>query len=242
MKWKQLMKKLSGDKSYYLALAVCTAAVFVSGWLFVRSLHTPDDELTVPAAVQAAVLPTLPESQAAVRPAEQTPVTPVKPNRPVSPAVPETEDPAEREDAAAPAKPAAAVLTRPVEGAVVQGYSMDRLAYNVTTRDWRTHAGLDIAAPEGSEVRAAAEGTVLAVFSDDLLGQTVTVEHAGGYVTHYANLAEEVAVSAGDHVTAGQVLGTVGRTALGEVGAEPHLHFAVYKNNVPQDPEAFLAG
>ena len=61
-------------------------------------------------------------------------------------------------------------------------------------------------------------------------------------MTHYANLAEELAVSAGDRVEAGQVLGTVGRTALAELGSEPHLHFAVYRNNVPQDPEAFLAG
>ena len=89
-------------------------------------------------------------------------------------------------------------------------------------------------------VRAVAEGTVLSVFMDDLLGQTVTVEHAAGFVTHYANLAEEVSVAAGDHVAAGQTIGTVGKTALGEVGSAPHLHFAVYKNNVPQDPSAYL--
>ena len=134
------------------------------------------------------------------------------------------------------------LIERPTEGTVVQGYSMERLSYNATTRDWRTHPGMDIGAPEGSEVKAVAEGPVLSVFTDDLLGKTVTVEHAGGYVTHYANLAEEVSVSAGDHVIAGQAIGTVGRTALGERKDEPHLHFAVYKNNVPQDPEAYLSG
>ena len=264
MKWKQLMNKLSGDKGYYLALAVCAAAVVVSGWLFVRSLRATDDELAVPDAVQAAVLPT-PEAvldkdrvdavgedrMDAPRPAE-----PGKPGRTTVPADAETEAPREvdapaRNDAETPAEVPAAqtpaegpetLRSRPVDGAVVQGYSMDRLAYNATTRDWRTHAGMDIAAPEGSEVRAAAEGTVLAVFTDDLLGRTVVVEHAEGWATHYANLAEEAAVSAGDRVEAGQVLGTVGRTALAEVGSEPHLHFAVYRNNVPQDPEAFLAG
>ena len=263
MKWKQLMNKLSGDKDYYLALAVCAAAVVVSGWLFVRSLRATDDELTVPDAVQAAVLPT-PEAALnndrvdAVgedRMDARSPVEPVKPGRTTVPADAETETPQEvnapvHADAETPAEAPAAqtpaeqpgtLLSRPVDGAVVQGYSMDRLAYNATTRDWRTHAGMDIAAPEGSEVRAAAEGTVLAVFTDDLLGRTVTVEHAGGWVTHYANLAEEAAVSAGDQVEAGQVLGTVGRTALAEVGSEPHLHFAVYRNNAPQDPEAFLA-
>lgn len=263
MNWKQLKKKLSGDKGYYLALAVCAAAVVVSGWLFVRSLRTTDDELTLPDAVQAAVLPTPAaldndrmDAVGEDRMDARSPVEPGKPGRTTVPADAETEAPQQvnapgNADAESPSEaPAVQVpddgaLTaacRPVDGAVVQGYSMDRLAYNATTRDWRTHAGMDIAAPEGSEVRAAAEGTVLAVFTDDLLGRTVTVEHPGGWVTHYANLAEEVAVSAGDRVEAGQVLGTVGRTAMAEVGGEPHLHFAVYRNNVPQDPGAFLAG
>lgn len=255
MNWKQLKKKLSGDKGYYLALAVCAAAVVVSGWLFVRSLDRTDEELALPDAVQAAVLPTLDEARAEDRMDARSPAEPGKPDRTTVPADAETEEPAGlnapvNADAEAPAEPAAQtpageaelLICRPVEGAVVQSYSMDRLAYNGTTRDWRTHAGTDIAAPAGSEVRAAAEGTVAAVYEDELLGQTVTVEHPGGWVTHYANLAEEVAVSAGDRVEAGQVLGTVGRTALAEVGSEPHLHFAVYRNNVPQDPEAFLAG
>ena len=250
MKWKQLKKKLSGDKGYYFALAVCAAAVAVSGWLFVRSLRGTDDELALPDAVQAAVLPTPAAPGNDGSPALLSPVEPIKPERASVPAAAETEAPAVAQEGADPNTPAAqtpadgpmTLLSRPVDGAVVQGYSMDRLSYNATTRDWRTHAGMDIAAPEGSEVRAAAEGTVLGVFADELLGQTVTVEHAGGWVTHYSNLAEEVAVSAGDRVEAGQVLGAVGRTALAEVGSEPHLHFAVYRNNVPQDPEAFLAG
>ena len=256
MNWKQLKKKLSGDKGYYLALAVCAAAVVVSGWLFVRSLRTTDDELAVPDTVQAAVLPTPGEDRADDRMDALRPADPVKPGRTTVPVNAETEAPGAVDapvnaDAETPSEAPAVqvpvdgtrtVVCRPVEGAVVQGYSMDRLAYNATTRDWRTHAGTDLAAPEGSKVCAAAEGTVLAVFTDDLLGQTVTVEHGGGWVTHYSNLAEEVAVSAGDRVEAGQVLGTVGRTALAEIGSEPHLHFAVYRNNVPQDPEAFLTG
>ena len=117
---------------------------------------------------------------------------------------------------------------------------MDKLSYNPTTRDWRVHNGMDIAAPAGSPVKAAADGVVLSIYEDDLLGRTVTVQHAGGYVTHYANLDETVTVMAGDKVTAGQTLGTVGATALSEVGSEPHLHFAVYRDNAPQDPALFL--
>ena len=214
----------------------------ISGWLFVRSLDQTDDELSVPDAVQAAVLPTLP--QGAARAAADPPAKIVRPNHPATATSPEPEstEAAGKPDEGKPAPRPGAPLCRPTEGTVVQGYSMERLSYNATTRDWRTHPGMDIGAPEGSEVKAVAEGTVLSVFTDDLLGKTVTVEHAGGYVTHYANLAEEVSVSAGDHVIAGQAIGTVGRTALGERKDEPHLHFAVYKNNVPQDPEAYLSG
>lgn len=240
MKWKQGIQKLLRERGYYLAFALCLAAVVASGWLFVRSLRDEEEALAAPEAVPAAVLPTAKDPRTAGRDAVEAPV---KPNRPVTTPIPETEAAApEPAEASAPAQKPVTAACRPVEGSVVQPYSMDKLAYNSTTRDWRTHAGMDIAAPEGSQVRAVADGMVLAVFQDDLLGQTVTVEHGGGYVTHYANLAEELPVKAGDQVSAGQILGTVGKTALGEIGSEPHLHFAVYKNNVPQDPEAFLAG
>lgn len=246
MKWKQTLKDLLRERGYLLAFAVCLAAVAVSGWLFVRSLRDTDDELIVPdpaEAVQAAVLPTLPDVRGAERADAQAPARPVRPIHPAVPEIEETETPTtEHASTTKPAPQPAALRVRPVDGTVLQGYSMDKLRYNATTRDWRTHAGMDLAAPAGSEVRAAAAGTVLTVYEDELLGQTVTLEHPGGWVTHYANLDPELRVSAGDKVEAGQVLGLVGKTALVEVGDAPHLHFAVYKNNVPQDPEAFLAG
>ncbi|MBR6376595.1 MAG: M23 family metallopeptidase [Oscillospiraceae bacterium] len=233
MNWKESILKFFREKAYYLALTVCLAAVAISGWLFVRSL-SEDQEAESPDAVQAAVMPSLAPRQGQEN-ARRDPVQPdVK--KPGSTQAPESETP----ETAAPTEPVKQSWLRPLEGPVILGYSMDKLAYNPTTRDWRTHPGLDIGAAAGTEVKAAAEGTVRSVYADDLLGQTVTVEHAGGWVTHYANLAEELSVKAGDRVQAGQVLGTVGKTALGEVGEAAHLHFAVYKNNVPQDPAALL--
>ena len=242
MNWKQTLKDMLREKGYLLAFSLCLAAVAVSGWLFVRSLRSTDEELNVPEAVQAAVLPTLPQTQSVGRQDTALPGVRVKPIHPVNPSVPATES----QGASVPETEAASRVreprVRPVEGSPVQGYSMDKLVYNPTTRDWRTHAGTDLAAPAGSPVRAAEAGTVLAVFEDDLLGTTVTLDHGSGWVTHYANLDKEVQVAAGDKVSAGQALGAVGKTALGELSAEPHLHFAVYRNNVPQDPELFLAG
>ena len=237
--------KLLRDNAYYIALGVCALAVIVSGVLFLRDpdLTQTASESEVPAAAlpePAVREPVSLETEAQLfapvsEPAATEPSVPV----PAEPA-PAKPQPAETE----PVKPPVSKLTAvsPLEGEVVQCFSMDQLSYNPTTRDWRTHAGVDIAAAVGTPVRAAAEGTVLAVYEDDLLGQTVTVGHAGGWVTHYANLDPAVLVRAGETVGAGQELGAVGTSALLEVGSEPHLHFAVYRNNVVQDPAVFLAG
>ena len=69
---------------------------------------------------------------------------------------------------------------------------------------------------------------------------TVVLRHDGGYTTHYSNLDKDVSVKVGDTVKAGDVLGKVGQTAGIETAEEPHLHFAVYKNNAPVDPTEFM--
>jgi murein DD-endopeptidase MepM/ murein hydrolase activator NlpD len=129
----------------------------------------------------------------------------------------------------------------PVEGETVAVYAMDSLSYNATTRDWRVHNGVDIAAEEGTKVCAAAEGTVYTVYEDETMGMTVVIRHADGYVTKYASLAQEVSVKPGDTVELGQQLGCVGNTALLESAIGCHVHFSVTQNDEPVDPAQFLA-
>ena len=128
----------------------------------------------------------------------------------------------------------------PVAGQTVAEFAADCLGYNATTRDWRTHSGMDIAAEAGTQVCAAAAGTVYSVYDDEELGMTVVVVHDGGYTTQYASLAAEVSVAPGDTVALGQPMGTVGNTALLESALEPHVHFAVTCNGDPVDPQEFL--
>ena len=118
---------------------------------------------------------------------------------------------------------------------------MEVLSYNPTTRDWRVHNGIDIAAEPGTEVCAAADGTVYTVYEDETMGTTVVIRHDGGYVTKYASLAAEVSVSAGQSVKAGDVIGTVGCTALLETAIGDHLHFSVTCDGESMDPNDFLA-
>jgi len=128
----------------------------------------------------------------------------------------------------------------PLAGETVMQYAMDCLTYNPTTRDWRVHNGIDIAAEAGTKVCAAADGEVYTVYEDEGLGTTVVVRHEGGYVTMYASLSKEVSVKAGDKVVLGQTLGTVGNSALLETAVGDHLHFCVTHNENAIDPVEFL--
>ena len=132
------------------------------------------------------------------------------------------------------------LIVSPLSGETVAAFSMDELAYSETLADWRTHDGMDIKAPAGTQVLAACSGTVLSVSEDDLMGTTVIIAHDGGYETTYANLQSIPTVSPEQYVSAGQVIGAVGTTSLAEAAMAPHLHFTVTKDGKPIDPQTFL--
>lgn len=128
----------------------------------------------------------------------------------------------------------------PVSGSVERGHSETELAYDVTLRDWRTHTGIDIDAPDGSTVTATRGGTVESIDTDDLYGTVVTIDHGDGTKAVYASLAPEPPVAIGDSVEAGYIIGAVGTSALAEVGQGSHLHFAVFADGQSVDPLYFL--
>ena len=102
------------------------------------------------------------------------------------------------------------------------------------------HKGLDIAGPYGTAIVAAESGTVIEANNYDSWGYSwgyyVLIYHNGTYTTRYAHLSS-LAVSQGQYVTAGTVIGYEGAT--GNVTG-PHLHFEVYENGVRVDPMQFL--
>ena len=102
------------------------------------------------------------------------------------------------------------------------------------------HKGMDIAGPWGTPVVAAADGQVIEANNYDSWGDGwgyyVLIYHNGTYSTRYAHLSS-VAVSKGQYVTAGTVIGYEGDT--GNVTG-PHLHFEVYENGTRVDPARFL--
>jgi murein DD-endopeptidase MepM/ murein hydrolase activator NlpD len=98
------------------------------------------------------------------------------------------------------------------------------------------HDGIDIAAPEGTPVHAAADGSV--IFTGNLrgYGKVVILEHRPGLTTVYAHL-QETRVEVGARVKRGDVIASLGQTGK---TTGPNLHFEVRRHNVAKDPIAFL--
>jgi murein DD-endopeptidase MepM/ murein hydrolase activator NlpD len=99
------------------------------------------------------------------------------------------------------------------------------------------HSGIDIAAPQGSKVRATADGVVVLAGWYGDYGKTVIIRHPSGYLTLYGHLSQ-IDVKEGQKVKAGDVVGRVGSTGR---STGPHLHYEVIKGNKPIDPSKFLA-
>ena len=154
--------------------------------------------------------------------------------------VPTLETPAPAEAVAAapqtlpaptPAPRAEGAFSWPIRGAVVSGYG--------SLLDGVRNDGINIAAPAGAPVRAAADGEV--VYKGDELsgyGNLLLVKHADGWVSAYAHTGS-ILVEKGERVTRGQVVAKVGDT--GSVDA-PQLHFELRHDLRPQDPIAALNG
>lgn len=127
----------------------------------------------------------------------------------------------------------------PVDGKVIEEFSGDDLVYNEALKDWRAHSGVDFDAEIGEQVVCSAKGIVEDVF-DSSLGRCVVVDHKNGFKTMYANLNEETKVNVGDELVQGDIIGTVGNTALGDSTDEPHLHFEIMKQNKNVNPVEYL--
>ncbi|MGI9604244.1 MAG: M23 family metallopeptidase, partial [Acidimicrobiales bacterium] len=100
----------------------------------------------------------------------------------------------------------------------------------------RMHQGIDIAAPSGTPVYAAAGGTVIQAGFNGGYGNAVVIDHGGGLSTVYAHHSS-LTVSAGQSVGAGTQVGLMGSTGN---STGPHVHFEVRINGTPYDPLAYL--
>ena len=100
----------------------------------------------------------------------------------------------------------------------------------------KLHAGVDLAAPEGTPYKAVHAGQVTAAGYNGGYGYSITIKQANGVEVIYAH-SRRLLVQAGDKVSAGQVIGEVGNTGY---SYGTHLHLEVHQNGAPTDPIPFL--
>ncbi len=253
MKNQGIFRKL-GDfvlgKGFYIVLFLCVATIGISGYYLISTMtHQPEDSQQAGGGASV-ILPDseangpdpsgtlLPEELDQTDPPIQDTAVPTETDQPDDPEpVRQTE---EETQAAAPPSPEEASYTWPVLGEILRDFSVDVLSPDPTLEDWRTHAGLDIAAEQGTQVLAMSAGTVSQVYTDGLMGTTVVLDHGNGLVTTYCSLSESTNVEAGQAVETGEVIGAVGNTAIAESGMASHLHLEAALDGQPVSPLDYL--
>lgn len=139
----------------------------------------------------------------------------------------------------APSEAARAVgssgFMQPVPGAITSGFGR---RYHPILGYSRPHTGIDFRAAHGQLIKAAESGVVILANVWGGYGRTVVIDHGGGLATLYAHLSS-LALSYGDRVEAGDVIGKVGSSGL---STGPHLHFEVRIGGDPVDPAPYMSG
>jgi len=126
-----------------------------------------------------------------------------------------------------------AFLRSPLEfSRISSGFSLSRLHPVLGT--WRSHKGVDYAAPTGTKVKVTADGAVSFVGKQNGYGNVVMVSHQGRYSTVYGHLSRFAnGLHRGEHVGQGDVIGYVGMTGL---ATGPHLHYEFRIDGEQRDP------
>jgi murein DD-endopeptidase MepM/ murein hydrolase activator NlpD len=116
---------------------------------------------------------------------------------------------------------------------LTSGFGMRK---NPVTGNMRFHEGLDLAAPLGTEVYAAGDGTVTEVGNDPIYGNYIIIKHGGDWASLYGHL-QKTGVTVRSTVKLGTLIGWVGSTGQ---STGPHLHFELRQNGKAQDPDKHL--
>ena len=214
-------KRIRNTKGVFLILGLCAVALWITGYVYFRS-EQQVREASVQETYEDILVGTI-----------GTEDVPVIATQPTTTAAPETEP--------VPTEKKTLKTMAPVEGSSIFGYSMEALSYNQTTRDWRVHNGIDLAAEDNAPVMAAADGEVYTVYEDDIMGHTVVIRHSDGYTSCFSSLSDKLEVKPGDKVVMGDTIGYAADSAIVESTLGSHVHFSVTHYDEPMDPEEFLA-
>lgn len=124
-------------------------------------------------------------------------------------------------------------FVQPIEGRLTTPYGYTRY---VNGKWASSHTAIDLAAKQGTPIKATNDGVVALADSLYLTGNAIYIDHGMGLFSQYAHL-HELNVKTGDKVKKGDIIGTVGSTGF---STGPHLHFTFWMHNVPTNPNRFF--
>jgi murein DD-endopeptidase MepM/ murein hydrolase activator NlpD len=148
--------------------------------------------------------------------------------------------------ATADANPSYSVFTAekemvwPVNGKIVMDYSVETGVFDKTLDMYRTNDSICISAPVGTEVVAAADGVVKSIGVDEINGVTVCVDDGNGWTTTYSQLRNDIPLSEGQVVYAGDTIGLISEPTEFSAELGPHLRFTVCEDDKTFDPKTIL--
>ncbi|MDD4291577.1 MAG: M23 family metallopeptidase [Clostridia bacterium] len=119
-------------------------------------------------------------------------------------------------------------------------YSKTEFTFNQTTKEWKTHQAVDFLVGDKKEVYAVFDGTVESVDTTVLEGTTIVINHGNGIKSYYSSLTTDTAVSVGETVESGDLIGYAGDSGYSEFMEGSHLHFEMTLNGACVDPRKYL--
>lgn len=220
--------------AFYIALCCCVAVIGLVGYVgrYASKKTEPPEPVS---DVAAEIVPENTPIMLMPTPPSQKPLPSDAPSKKTEKAV-QTVASVSTEQAVKTPEPIR--FEAPCVGKVIKKSSADELEYNAVLGDWRAHSGVDIGATAGSEIKAVHSGTVMEVFAG-ALGETIIIDCQNGFTAVYGCLAENDAISVGQTISAGEVIGAVGGTGSENV-TEPHLHLELIKDGSCVNPEDYI--
>lgn len=221
--YKYNKKGFWAGKGFYTVLSLCLVAVGVAAWSAFSAFSGGGDKIDINSEYNSS----------------ETSYNDNKDNEVVDNSVPDveyeqTESTTKEEQVPASTPAQAEYYIIPIDNSIIKGFDDTRLQYSNTFKDMRLHKAIDILAGIGTQVKAAASGTVTAIYDSSEYGKIIEIEHGNGITAKYCGVTD-IAVEVGNSVTAGTVIGNVGEIYCESLD-EPHLHFEMIKDGVSVPP------
>lgn len=218
--------KIRTARGFYIAVAICVLALAGIATVTFRN-RTPrisGENTTATTARRSPITTTATTARQVIVPATGVPDTRTTVTKFVTP-------------------PTTAVSTEglfvfPASNVILHDYS-DTMQYSETLGEWCTHNGTDFSVEKGKDVKATADGVVIAVWEDPLWGGVIELDHGNKLITRTCGV--KASVGQGQSVKAGDTIGKAD-TVPAELLEEPHIHLELLVNGRYQDPMTLIQG